>query len=105
MLNVIYHKSFKTTGKKKCVDDETYKQMLDYIEWFDSPALNVVEMLDPLPLPESEEVKNEKEKKKELSKEELKQKEIERKERHKKEIEKESEAIEKKRGRPTIKKE
>jgi len=39
MLNVIYHKSFKTTEKKKCVDDETYLTMLDYIEWFDSPEL------------------------------------------------------------------
>lgn len=39
MLNIIYHKSFKETGKKECVIDEIYHQMLDYIEWFDSPAL------------------------------------------------------------------
>lgn len=39
MLNIIYHKSFKETGKKECVVDEIYRQMLDYTEWFDSPAL------------------------------------------------------------------
>lgn len=39
MLSVIYHKSFKSTGRKKCIPDEIYKQLLDYIEWFDSPDL------------------------------------------------------------------
>lgn len=39
MLNIIYHKSFATSGHKECVDDDTYLKMLDYIEWFDSPAL------------------------------------------------------------------
>ena len=39
MLNVIYHKSFKETGEKRCVPDKLYHQMLDYIEWFNSPDL------------------------------------------------------------------
>lgn len=39
MLNVIYHKSFKETGEKRCIPDELYHQMLDYVEWFNSPDL------------------------------------------------------------------
>lgn len=39
MLNVIYHVTFKETGRKECVTDDIYKEMLDYIEWFDSPDL------------------------------------------------------------------
>ncbi len=39
MLNVIYHKSFKETGEKRCIPDDLYNQMLDYVEWFNSPDL------------------------------------------------------------------
>ena len=39
MLNVIYHKTFKETGRKECICDEDYHQRLDYIEWFNSPDL------------------------------------------------------------------
>lgn len=89
MLNIIYHKSFKETGKKECVNDETYKKMLDYIEWFDSPALNPVELLDPLPDPDLEIFIEDKEDEEQEEQEEQDD-EIEGK---------------KKRGRPKIKKE
>lgn len=39
MLNIIYHKTYKESGFKRCVDDETYKSLLDSVEWFSSPAL------------------------------------------------------------------
>ena len=39
MLNIIYHKTFKETGFKKCVQDDVYYEILDFVEWFDSPAL------------------------------------------------------------------
>jgi len=39
MLSVIYHKTFKETGLKKCLHDDICREMLDYIEWFDSPDL------------------------------------------------------------------
>ena len=39
MLNVIYHKTFKETGRKECICDEEYRKRLDYIEWFNSPDL------------------------------------------------------------------
>jgi len=39
MLNVMYHKTFKESGLKKCVADDIYIQELDYVEWFPTPDL------------------------------------------------------------------